>query len=195
MKPQPKQFTSRVEKTKEVKANKKAFRVLKFSAYFLVACIIFTFIYTTYEFILTHDFRSPIIMSIQNPTPRKVETIESPLGSKSASLIQKVEAEEITNPYDPRSPKGVAWEINKNLFGIEHWESWELLGTKESGWNPYAINSSSGACGIPQSLPCSKMECERWDYECQIKWMANYIENRYGNPTKALTFHFEKNWY
>ncbi len=99
------------------------------------------------------------------------------------------------NPYNPKSPKGIAWEINRIKFGVEHWKSWEILGTKESGWNPYAINRTSGACGIPQSLPCSKMDCERWDYECQINWMAQYIERRYGNPTKALAFHQERNWY
>lgn len=175
---------------KEKKKLKLTLLLFKFSVIF---CLLTLSIYGGFMFYDTHDFRSPLIF--QNPVPVKEIKIESPIGSKSASLIHKAEAEEITNPYNPESPKGVAWEINKNLFGVEHWDSWELLGFKESGWNPYAVNKSSGACGIAQALPCSKMNCELWDYQCQINWMGNYIADRYGNPTKALSFHFEHNYY
>lgn len=72
------------------------------------------------------------------------------------------------------------------MFGVEHWESWEILGENESGWNPFSVNPSSSACGIPQALPCSKMGCENWDYECQVKWMADYIKRNYSTPTGAL---------
>jgi len=91
-----------------------------------------------------------------------------------------------TNPFAKESPKGIAWEINKERFGVENWEAWETLGNNESGWNPFSVNPSSGACGIPQALPCSKMGCENWDYKCQVEWMAGYIEDRYTNPNGAL---------
>lgn len=163
--------------------------LLKLSFFFFLLSFA---IYGGAMFYNTHDFRSPILF--QNPVPKKQINMHSPTASQSAFIGQSY-AEEPKNPYDEKSPKGIAWKINLERFGIENWESWNLLIEKESGWNPYAINQSSGACGIPQSLPCSKMDCERWDYECQLEWMANYIEDRYETPMKALAFHFEKNWY
>lgn len=123
-------------------------------------------------------------------------TTPSQLGTALISPIapQAIAAEAITptpiqeNPFNSKSPKGIAWEVNKDMFGVEHWDAWEQLGENESGWNPYANNPSSGACGIGQALPCEKMGCENWDYECQVKWMAGYIKERYINPTKALAF-------
>lgn len=103
----------------------------------------------------------------------------------SEPLIQKVEAAEVKNPFNPKSPKGIAWEVNNEMFGLEHWGALEELITNESGWNPFAINSSSGACGLGQALPCQKMNCENWDYECQVRWTATYIKDRYDTPTNA----------
>ncbi len=71
-----------------------------------------------------------------------------------------------------------------------------ILWQKESGWNVSAHNSSSGAHGIPQALPGSKMG-KGWenDYKVQINWGLSYIKNRYGNPTKALAFWRNRHWY
>lgn len=73
------------------------------------------------------------------------------------------------------------------------------LWNKESGWNPNAHNKSSGAHGIPQSLPASKMASEGADYYTngytQIRWGLNYIKGRYGNPTAAWNHSCQKNWY
>ena len=66
---------------------------------------------------------------------------------------------------------------------------------KESGLNPYAVNKSSGACGLFQALPCSKLPCSLSDVACQAKWGVDYIKNRYGNPANALEFHYANNWY
>lgn len=184
-------FTKHIEPS-TTKTPKNGHLLLKFSICF---ALISYLLFTSYEFYSTHDFQSPINVSFQNPVPRKVIQIESPVSTLSGGLIHQAYAEEIKNPYIPNSPKGIAWEVNKEVFGTEHWGSLEELIQRESTWNPYAINSSSGACGLGQALPCSKMDCEKWDYECQIRWMANYIENRYSNPTNALSFHDEKNWY
>lgn len=64
-----------------------------------------------------------------------------------------------------------------------------LLWYRESGWNPNAVNKSSGACGIPQAKPCSKMSEEgkdyRTNYKTQIRWGLKYIKRRYGTPSEA----------
>lgn len=156
------------------------FMFLKFSIMFFLLSLS---IYGGFMFYNTHDFRSPVIF--QNPVPKKVLNLESPVSSQSAFIGQAI-AEEIENPFDKKSPKGIAWEKNKEVFGISNWDSLEELITNESGWNPYNVNKSSGACGLGQALPCSKMNCEKWDYECQIDWVLNYIKDRYETPTKAL---------
>lgn len=66
---------------------------------------------------------------------------------------------------------------------------------RESNCRPEAVNPSSGACGISQALPCSKMGCSLEDPVCQIGWMDNYIQNRYGSWEEALAFHYINNWY
>lgn len=73
------------------------------------------------------------------------------------------------------------------------------LWNRESGWNPNAHNKSSGAHGIPQALPASKMSSEGSDYytngKTQIKWGLKYIANRYGSPASAWNHFQNKNWY
>lgn len=69
----------------------------------------------------------------------------------------------------------------------------------ESGWNVHADNSSSGAYGIPQSLPGTKMASAgpNWQNsaQTQIAWMLQYIQQRYGNPIRAWQFHLANGWY
>ena len=69
----------------------------------------------------------------------------------------------------------------------------------ESGWNPRATNKSSGAYGLPQSLPARKMASAGSDYKTnaitQLKWMYSYVKDRYGSAAKAVAFHKAKGWY
>lgn len=66
---------------------------------------------------------------------------------------------------------------------------------RESGCNPLAVNSSSGACGIAQELPCGKSGCSITDGACQIRWMNSYVVGRYGSWANAVAFHNANNWY
>lgn len=77
----------------------------------------------------------------------------------------------------------------------------EDLGTlwqKESGWNNRAHNPS-GAHGIPQALPGSKMASAgpNWQSNArtQIAWGLGYIQSRYGNPSSALAHSYRTGWY
>ena len=69
----------------------------------------------------------------------------------------------------------------------------------ESGWNYKAVNRSSGATGIAQALPASKMRTYGADYrtnpETQIDWGLDYIKTRYGTPIKAKQFWLRHHWY
>lgn len=66
---------------------------------------------------------------------------------------------------------------------------------RESGCNPNAVNRSSGACGIAQELPCGKSGCGLGNPVCQIKWMQNYVNARYGGWANAIAWHNSHNWY
>ena len=68
-----------------------------------------------------------------------------------------------------------------------------ILINRESGCNPNAVNRSSGACGIPQALPCSKLGTS--DPVAQILWMQNYVFARYGSWANAVAFHNSHGWY
>lgn len=72
------------------------------------------------------------------------------------------------------------------------------LWNRESGWRVNAHNAS-GAHGIPQALPGSKMSSAgpNWktNPQTQIKWGLKYIKGRYGSPCSALGHSNSHNWY
>lgn len=78
-------------------------------------------------------------------------------------------------------------------WGEGQWSAMYLLIMSESGFNPNIYNASSGACGIFQALPCSKMG--GMEINNQIAWGVNYIKDRYGTPSNAWAFHLRMNWY
>lgn len=84
-------------------------------------------------------------------------------------------------------------------WGEEGWQYIIKIVNHESGWSGNAVNPSSGACGIPQALPCRKMKSAGKDYKTnyktQVKWLMNYIAGRYGYPAKAWAFWQKHHWY
>lgn len=65
----------------------------------------------------------------------------------------------------------------------------------ESGNNPGSINGSSGACGLGQALPCSKMPCSLTDYACQDSYFTQYMQARYGTWANAQAFWQANHWW
>jgi len=97
--------------------------------------------------------------------------------------------------------RGIAAQISQQKYG---WRSGQFsclnsLWAKESGWNYRAANPSSGAYGIPQALPGSKMAAFGSDWRTnpatQIKWGLDYIDGRYGSPCSAWSAAQSKGWY
>lgn len=84
-------------------------------------------------------------------------------------------------------------QMNAQRFGDSQWNSLYQLWMHESGWNPNSYNRYSGACGIPQANPCSKISDH--SIEGQISWGLNYIASRYGNPDNAWNFWLAHNYY
>lgn len=65
----------------------------------------------------------------------------------------------------------------------------------ESGNNPNSVNRSSGACGLGQALPCSKMGCNLGDYACQDAYFTGYMQSRYGTWENARAFWISHSWW
>ncbi len=93
----------------------------------------------------------------------------------------------------PAHPSGSPQQIAKAMLGSYGWSSSEFgclneLWTRESGWNPAAANPS-GAFGIPQALPGSKMASAGADWQTnpatQIRWGLGYVSDLYGSPCGA----------
>lgn len=88
-----------------------------------------------------------------------------------------------------------------NLYGWSQadFDCLVKLWNKESKWNPNAYNASSGAYGIPQALPGSKMASAGSDYQTnyrtQINWGLGYIKSRYGTPQNAWNHSLRTGWY
>lgn len=84
-------------------------------------------------------------------------------------------------------------------FGSDQFGCLESLWDRESHWNPLAHNPSSGAHGIPQALPGSKMASAGPDWESnpvtQITWGLGYIQDRYGSPCGAWAHSQSHGWY
>jgi hypothetical protein len=102
------------------------------------------------------------------------------------------------------TPSGSPQQIAEQMLSQFGWSSGQFsclqpLWAHESGWNPYAQNPSSGAYGIPQALPGSKMGSVRGDWQSnpatQIRWGLSYIQGNYGSPCGAWAHEQADGWY
>ncbi len=134
------------------------------------------------------------------PPPPPVETPSPSTGSGSAAKSPGAGSGggAIAIP-DPGSAKGIARSILASRgMGDDQYACLDYLWTKESGWRVNAYNPS-GAYGIPQALPGSKMASAGADWQTnpatQITWGLGYIDSRYGSPCGAKAHSVLKNWY
>ena len=102
------------------------------------------------------------------------------------------------------APAGSPQQIAQAMLGSFGWSSSQFaclnpLWAHESGWRVTAYNASSGAYGIPQALPGSKMASAGPDWQTnattQIKWGLHYIKGTYGSPCAAYAHEQATGWY
>ncbi|MFF6774644.1 transglycosylase SLT domain-containing protein [Streptomyces sp. NPDC012637] len=90
-------------------------------------------------------------------------------------------------------------EIARQIVPPSQYASFSKIVEHESGWNHTATNSSSGAYGLVQALPGSKMASAGSDWKTnpatQIKWGLDYMNERYGSPNGAWNFWQTHGWY
>lgn len=105
----------------------------------------------------------------------------------------------------PGGNQGLALQLASSMYGWEgvEWTALQKLWNRESNFNNHAKNPSSGAYGIPQALPYTKMPKAAWpesaggssDAATQIKWGLTYIKGRYGKPSAAWAHETANSWY
>ena len=101
----------------------------------------------------------------------------------------------------PGSARDIASQMMLSMYGwgSDQFACFDKIITQESGWNVSATNRSSGAYGIPQALPGSKMATAGADWQTnpatQIKWAFGYVQSRYGTPCGAWAFKSAHGWY
>lgn len=90
--------------------------------------------------------------------------------------------------------------LARKMYPGEDFASWNYVAMRESGWSQYARNQSSGAYGIPQALPESKLpfagqQAGGSNPAAQISWMEGYMRQRYGGAAGAAAHERAFNWY
>jgi hypothetical protein len=104
----------------------------------------------------------------------------------------------------PATPSGSPQQIAQGMLGSYGWSASQFsclqpLWNAESGWNVSASNPTSGAYGIPQALPGSKMASAGADWQTsaatQIRWGLGYIRSVYGSPCGAWSHEQAYGWY
>jgi hypothetical protein len=100
-----------------------------------------------------------------------------------------------------RTPRQIGWRLLRYM----HWNPYRqfralnALWNRESGWRVHAYNPYSGAYGIPQAVPGSKMAAAGWDWRnnawTQERWGLRYIRARYGSPRAAWRHSLATGWY
>jgi hypothetical protein len=108
------------------------------------------------------------------------------------------------SPAVTTAASGSPQQIAQAMLGSFGWSSSQFscldpLWAHESGWSVSAYNAGSGAFGIPQALPGSRMASAGPDWQTnaatQIKWGLDYIKGTYGSPCGAWSHEEATGWY
>jgi hypothetical protein len=127
-------------------------------------------------------------------------TASGAIFSTQLALVSAV-SRQVELARTPLGAKKVAKSILFDEYGFaeKEYKCLNQLWTQESNWNYKSRNKKSGAHGIPQALPASKMNVVSTDWRTnpvtQIRWGLRYISIRYETPCKAWAKHKRSNWY
>jgi hypothetical protein len=138
--------------------------------------------------------RTAVARTVQAPAARAS-------GGTSATLLT-TQAQAASRRHRLGWKKELAWKMMFNQFPWRPKYQFRYLNRlweRESGWRIRASNPYSGAYGIPQAVPGSKMGSAgpRWwsSARTQIRWGMRYIRSRYGSPRRALAHSNATGWY
>lgn len=124
--------------------------------------------------------------------PKELEQSELLQPQQEVSQIPVAQTVSATTPTPPGSHQD--W---MQAAGIQSgdYAYVEYIISHESGWRPDAINASSGACGLVQALPCSKLGNDWSNPVKALSWGAEYAKARYGGWANAYAFWQANRWW
>jgi len=134
-------------------------------------------------------------------TPSLLELDAIKTVDASAMALVSLAARQVDLAREPDGAKEIAKNLATNTYqwSDAQFACLDQLWTKESHWNYKARNKSSGAHGIAQALPATKMEVVGTDWRTnpvtQITWGLKYIQERYETPCKAWSKFKRSRWY
>lgn len=131
-------------------------------------------------------------INIQNGKEVSRSEIASIVLQQPVKQVEVIGTKVKTLPYTGGGSKS-DWLAASNI-AQENWGYADFLVQKESGWNPNAVNKSSGACGLAQALPCSKLGPDWSNPVVALNWMNSYV-GRYGGWEGAYNFWVAHKWY
>lgn len=131
---------------------------------------------------------------------RQAEAAEAAAQAAAAAAAQAAaEAQARANTVEGAQAVAQSMAAERYGWGADQFSCLVSLWNKESSWNYQAYNASSGATGIPQALPGSKMATAGADWQTnattQIAWGLDYIDRAYGTPCAAWGHSQATNWY
>lgn len=144
----------------------------------------------------TVNYTPPVVVK---PKAATVTTTTTTKASSSTTAAPTTATAPVADTPDPGSAQAIAAQmVAARGWGTDQYSCLVSLWNRESGWNVYAANPS-GAYGIPQALPGSKMSSAgpNWqsDAATQITWGLGYIQGSYGTPCGAWAHSQAFNWY
>lgn len=145
------------------------------------------------------------IQQQKNELQEQIKTLEQRVEAKKANALAQAAkaAESVAARVVPHAQASAPAPVTgtkadwMRAAGIPeaHWSYVDSIVSRESGWNPNAVNKSSGACGLGQQLPCGKWAGAWNDPVAALKAMTGYVNARYGGWPGAVSFWDRNHWY
>jgi hypothetical protein len=150
------------------------------------------------ETMIQVDSASKTLSLVANPKPATSPAASSSLGSSSSGTGGSGTLVNLPPP-DPGTARSIGFNMLASFgFATSQWGCLDDLWNEESDW-VYNAENASGAYGIPQALPGSKMASAGADWltdpTTQIKWGLGYIQSTYGTPCGAWAHEEADGWY
>lgn len=140
---------------------------------------------TTTEFVVENTTTTTKVKKSKKASKKKKKT--------KKKVVKKVSG------FNVKASKSEMQQYARNILNEKDYQALDFIITRESGWNANSVNKKSGASGLCQSLPASKMAISGKDYKTnyktQINWCILYCNTRYGSIQKAKAFWLKHHWF
>ena len=137
-----------------------------------------------------------------NSTPSTTSTTKVKTTKKVVKTTKKKTTKKVVkrvSGFNVKASKSEMQQYARSILNEKDYQALDFIITRESGWNPNNVNKKSGASGLCQSLPASKMAISGKDYKTnyktQINWCILYCNTRYGSIQKAKKFWLKHHWF